>query len=99
MMRLNKRFVVLVVVSIFVFTGSAMSAPKKPTTVAELALYKGADRQKILEEGAKKEGKLVFYTTGTQAKYIVKAFQKKYSYIKVEMWRAGTRKFLPIKVD
>ncbi len=72
-----------------------VSAPKKPATVAELAFYKGADRQQILEEGAKKEGKLTFYTTGTQAKAIVSAFQKKYPYIKVEIWRAGTEELIP----
>ncbi|MFC1816130.1 extracellular solute-binding protein, partial [Thermodesulfobacteriota bacterium] len=55
----------------------------------------GADRQQILEEGARKEGKLIFYTTGTQAKYIVKAFQKKYPYIKLELWRGGTNKLIP----
>ncbi len=49
---------------VMVFTGVAASAPARPTTVAEIALYKGADRQQILEEGAKKEGKLIFYTTG-----------------------------------
>ena len=32
-----------------------LGAEKRPTTMAELALYKGADRQRILEEGAKKE--------------------------------------------
>ncbi|MFC1815156.1 ABC transporter substrate-binding protein [Thermodesulfobacteriota bacterium] len=87
--------VTVLIVSVFMLSGYVLSADQKPKTVAEIALYKGADRQQILEEGAKKEGKLAFYTTGTQAKYIAKAFQKKYPYIKVEIWRAGTRKFLP----
>lgn len=85
----------LVLVVIFLFTSFAMSATKKPVTVAELALYKGADRQRLLEEGAKKEGNLIFYTTGTQAQSLVKAFQKKYPFIKVETWRAGTDEVLP----
>jgi len=70
-----------------------LGAEKRPTTMAELALYKGADRQRILEEGAKKEGKLTFYTSGilTQAvRPVVDAFEKKYPFIKVEIWRAST---------
>ncbi|MFC1816740.1 ABC transporter substrate-binding protein [Thermodesulfobacteriota bacterium] len=86
---------VVLIVSVFMFSGVVISAGQKPKTVAELALYKGADRQQILEQGAKKEGKLVFYTTGTQAKYIVKAFQKKYPYIKLDLWRSSTSKLIP----
>ena len=67
-------------------SAAPVMAAGKPNTVAQLALYKGADRQQILEEGAKKEGKLSFYTTGTQAQYLVKAFEKKYPYIR---WRSG----------
>jgi hypothetical protein len=32
-------------------------------TVDEVALLKGPDRQKVLEEGAKKEGKILWYST------------------------------------
>ena len=74
---------------------NALSQTKKPTTIAEVALYKGDDRQQILEEGARKEGKLIFYTTGTQAKYLVKAFQKKYPYIDVVEWRGGSEELIP----
>jgi len=35
-----------------IFPGRALSADKRPATMAELAMYKGADRQQILEEGA-----------------------------------------------
>ena len=94
-MKMSLRLLFVVLGVIFVVTGSALAAAKKPTTVAELALYRGTDRQQILEEGAKKEGNLVFYTTGTQAKYIIAGFTKKYPYIKVEEWRAGGRDFVP----
>jgi iron(III) transport system substrate-binding protein len=76
----------------------AVSATKKPATIAELAFYKGPDRQQILEEGAKKEGTLIFYTSGilTQAvRPIVDSFEKKYPYIKVEIWRAGSEALVP----
>jgi len=76
-----------------VVAGPAWSAAKSPTTPAELALYRGADRQQILEAGAKKEGKLILYTTGILNQTVtpkVNAFQKKYPYLKVEIWRAET---------
>ncbi|MFC1814805.1 hypothetical protein ACFL0M_02455, partial [Thermodesulfobacteriota bacterium] len=77
-------FFVLAVV--LVFTGTTVGAPKRPTTVAEIALYKGADRQQMLEEGAKKEGKLTFYTTGVMTGSLgpfLDLFKKKYPYIKL----------------
>ncbi|MFC1817439.1 ABC transporter substrate-binding protein [Thermodesulfobacteriota bacterium] len=90
--------VIVLIVSVFMFSGYVLSADQKPKTVAELALYKGADRQQILEGGARKEGKLTMYTTGILKQTVrpkVKAFQKKYPYIKVEIWRASTSKLLP----
>jgi len=65
-------------------------AANKPSTLAELAFYKGSDRQQILEEGAKKEGNLLVYTTGTTAlTAIAEAFKKKYPFIKVDFWRSS----------
>src|SRR3989304_2771841 len=75
----------LSVLMVMSLSAAPVMAAGKPNTVAQLALYKGADRQQILEEGAKKEGKLSFYTTGTQAKHLVNAFEKKYPYIKVDV--------------
>jgi len=72
----------------------ALSAAQKPITFAELALYKGADRQKILVEGAKKEGKLTLYTSAheTQAvRPLIQAFEKKYPFLKVHSWRGETK--------
>jgi len=44
-----------------------------------------------LEEGAKKEGKLTHYSSGQQAIAPVnEAFEKKYPFIKVTTWRAGS---------
>ena len=79
---------------IWVLSGSTAIAAGKPQTVAELALYKGADRQQILEAGAKKEGKLTFYTSGIlkqAVRPVVNAFEKKYPFIKVNIWRASTK--------
>ncbi len=65
----------------------------KPKTLDELASYTGADRQKILLEGAKAEGKVVWYTSLAGGSYpaIVNAFEKKYPAIKVEVYRSDSK--------
>lgn len=93
----NARFFFSLIL-LMVLPNIALSAARKPLTTAELALYNGTDRQQIMEEGAKKEGRLVLYTTAivTQTvRPIVDAFQKKYPYIKVDVWRAGTTEMFP----
>jgi iron(III) transport system substrate-binding protein len=88
---MNRRWImmVLLLVSAGFSAGTASAAAKKPASFAELALYKGTDRQQILEEGARREGKLAIYTTNTE-RQVVDAFQKKYPFLKVESWRAET---------
>ncbi len=63
----------------------------RPTSVAELATYTGADREQILVEGAKKEGKVVWYTTLIAYKEIANFFESKYSGVKVEAYRTDSR--------
>jgi ABC-type Fe3+ transport system substrate-binding protein len=61
-------------------------------TRAEIATYNGADRQRLLEEGAKKEGTVTIYTSG-----IIQAgtgrwiddFKKKYPFVTTQYWRAA----------
>jgi iron(III) transport system substrate-binding protein len=57
---------------------------------AEAALYKGADRQQHLIDGAKKEGELLLYTSLSvdDLSELTAAFEKKYG-IKVKVWRSG----------
>src|SRR4051794_18498163 len=67
-------------------SGSVPAAPAaggKPTTVAELAGYQGADRQQVLEEGARREGKLTWYTslTGPIIDRLLAGYQQKYPYV------------------
>ena len=64
----------------------AQSAP--PKTAADLAKYMGADRERVLYEGAKKEGKFVWYTSLTIYKEMAKAFEAKYPGVVVEPYRA-----------
>jgi len=85
-------FIMLVVLLVVMNTGRAIGQPK---TVAEIALYQGADREKILIEGAKKEGQLTLYTMNTWTNDVVaKAFEKKYPFIKVSSWRSQSMELL-----
>jgi len=62
-------------------------------SVEDVALLKSADRQKILVEGAKKEGKLSFYTTlivEQVVRPLKDAFEKEYPFIQVEFFRGNS---------
>jgi len=62
-------------------------------TVEDVALAKSANRQTVLEEGAKKEGKILWYTTlivNQALKPIKEAFEKRYPYVQVEYHRADS---------
>jgi iron(III) transport system substrate-binding protein len=70
-------------------------AQAKPMSAAELALYKGTDREKILIEGARKEGQVVFYTSNTWvAGPISQEFEKKYPFVKANVWRSDSKALL-----
>lgn len=63
-------------------------------TTEEIALLNRPDRQKILEEGARKEGKLVWYTpliVNQAVRPLKETFEKKYPFIKVDFHRANSR--------
>ena len=64
---------------------------KKPRTLDELVAYAGADRHQILLDGAKAEGKVVWYTSLSGVyRELVDAFKRKYPDIAVEVYRAGS---------
>jgi iron(III) transport system substrate-binding protein len=74
---------------------SSHGAQSKPVSPAELALYQGADREKLLLEGAKKEGQLTFYTSNTWvAGPVSQAFEKKYPFVKANVWRSDSKSLL-----
>lgn len=64
----------------------------KPSTLAELAVYNGPDRDQLLVAGAKKEGKVVWYTAlaGGSYKELARAFEAKYG-VPVEAYRGASR--------
>lgn len=65
---------------------------EKPASIAELAAYNKPDREKILYEGAKKEGKLLWYTslTGGPNSEAPKVFEAKYPGVKLEVYRGNS---------
>jgi iron(III) transport system substrate-binding protein len=64
---------------------------KKPRTLDELVGYTGPDRHQILLDGAKAEGKLVWYTSLSGVyRELVDAFKRKYPDVAVEVYRAGS---------
>jgi iron(III) transport system substrate-binding protein len=62
------------------------------TYVADLAAYNKADRERILYDGAKKEGKLMWYTslTGGPNTDVPKVFEAKYPGVQVEVYRGDS---------
>ena len=67
-------------------------------TQAEIANLSGPDREQVLIEGAKKEGKVVLYSAliaQIVLRPMAEAFQKKYPFIKMEYWRAESEKIIP----
>ena len=69
-----------------------LSLPSRAATVEEIALLKSPNREKILIEGAKKEGKMSFYT-GLIVDQVVRpvkaAFEKEYPFLQVEFFRGN----------
>jgi iron(III) transport system substrate-binding protein len=82
-------FVLLVALS---SASSSWGQMVKPMSIAELAAYNKPDREKILYEGAKKEGKLMWYTslTGGPNTDAPKVFEAKYPGVAMEVYRGDS---------
>jgi iron(III) transport system substrate-binding protein len=63
-------------------------------SLSQVALYQGPDREKILIEGAKKEGQFTLYDSHTWFRTIAREFEKKYPFIKVSEWRSDGRNLI-----
>ena len=88
-----RHFVVLFAL-IFAWPAS-IAAQAKPMSIAELALYRGKDRENILLEGAKREGQVTFYTSNTWvAGPVSQEFEKKYPFVKANVWRSDSKALL-----
>jgi len=79
---------IVLMVSLIILVASLASPQTK--SLGELANYRGVDREEVLKAGAKKEGKLVWYTSLTAHRDIANVFETKYPGVKVETYRAGS---------
>ena len=88
------RFAVIVVLGFFVTLTENAHAAEKPTN-KEIYLYQGADRNQQLVEKAKKEGRVVIYSTLTvkDSQVLATAYERKYG-IKTIFWRGGSEKIV-----
>src|SRR5436190_16721936 len=76
--------------------GFALAQGKDAARNREIYLYKGADREKKILEGAKKEREVVVYTSLNlkDSVPIVEVFERKYGGVKVQLWRSSSEKVL-----
>jgi len=83
------KILIATVFAVAIVAAPAWSQTSKPSSVTDLASYTGSDREQLLFEGAKREGKLVWYTTlaAEQNKQIARAFEAKYRGVRVETYR------------
>jgi iron(III) transport system substrate-binding protein len=79
---------IVLTIALLIVLASFASAQTK--SIGELANYRGTDREEVLKAGAKKEAKLVWYTSLTAHRDIANVFETKYPGIKVETYRAGS---------
>src|ERR1043166_4114847 len=71
------------------------AAQSKLMSAAQLAFYQGADREKIILEGAKREGQVTFYTSNTWvAGQVSQEFEKKFPFVKANVWRSDSKAIL-----
>ncbi len=82
------------ILTLFYVLGTFSLALAQGKSVAEIAAYRGADREEILKAGAKKEGKVVWYTTLIAYKEIASIFEAKYPGVRVETYRANSTDLL-----
>jgi len=82
---------------VFLFAGlawvpSTWAQAGKPMSTAELAAYNKPDREKVLYDGAKKEGRLMWYTslTGGPNSDAPKVFAAKYPGVQLEVYRGAS---------
>jgi iron(III) transport system substrate-binding protein len=94
MSRVTRRASFLISIVILLFADADAIAASALLSPAQAALYQGADREKILIEGAKREGQFTLYTSHTWFRTLVKDFEKKYPFVKVSEWRNDSKNLI-----
>lgn len=81
------------IVATIMICAATTSRVSLAASVEEIAMMKSADRQKILVAGAKKEGKLMWYTTlivDQVVRPVKEAFEKDYPFVQIEFYRGNS---------
>jgi len=88
---MKRLFIAIALVGLY-WPLSAFAQTGKSTSTSELATYNKPDREKVLYEGAKKEGKLMWYTslTGGPNTDAPKVFEAKYPGVQMEVYRGDS---------
>jgi len=85
-----------IILSVVLLAAASLSITHA-ASVEEIALYNKPDRQKILVAGAKKEGKVSWYTSlivDQVVRPVKEAFEKEYPFIQVEIFRGNSERLV-----
>ena len=86
-----ERTIAVAAIAAFIATSAHALTPE------EIVNYRGADRQQVLIEGAKKEGQVVLYSAlivNQMLRPLAAGFMKKYPFIKMTYYRADSEELL-----
>ena len=75
----------------------SFAALLRAATIDDTMLYNKPDRQKILLDGARKEGKITWYTSlivDQVVRPLKEAFEKKYPFIQIEHFRGNSERIV-----
>jgi len=93
-MRRPRAFFAIVCLQLFAAT---FASSARAASVEEVMLYNKPDRQKIFVEGARKEGKITWYTSlivDQVVRPVKEAFEKKYPFIQIEYFRGNSERLV-----
>ncbi len=87
---MNSKIVWIVALVLLLLTNPGTAATPEEV-VQTLSSLSGAQRKSFLEEGARKEGQIVWYTSVSQSDNpkIVAAFEKRYPFVKMDLYRSS----------
>src|SRR5947209_5599110 len=90
----SRRWAALTTIAI---AATLVTASAHALTPDEILNYKAPDRQKVLEDGARKEATVVLYSgmiVNQLLRPLTEAFEKKYPFIKTKYWRGDGNQVL-----
>src|SRR5215212_1664402 len=82
---MTRRGWALLITTLMMSAGHSQAAD--PQTVSRIGNYTAADRQNMLETGARREGELLVYAVGSQIDPVIKAFSNKYPFLSVKVFK------------